>query len=210
MGLRPARIGLFGGAFDPPHNAHLALARTAIAELALDRLHVVPTGHAWHKERALTDSGERLALCQLAFAGVARTRVDARELRRAGPSYTADTLRELGAEEPAATLYLLIGTDQAAVFRTWHRADEILRRAELAIAVRGAPAARGKPVFDARVPLPGLAPDPARIHILRLAPMKLSATALRRRIARGLDVGGQTPAAVAAYIEHHHLYRNPA
>jgi nicotinate-nucleotide adenylyltransferase len=210
MGVRPARIGLFGGAFDPPHNAHLALAQAVIAELKLDRLQVVPTGHAWHKERALTDSALRLAMCQLAFAGMARTRVDARELRRAGPSYTADTLHELHDENPLADLYLLIGTDQAAAFSTWHRASEVLQLADLVIAVRQEPAAATPPVFDAAHPLPGLEPDRTRLHILRLAPIELSATAVRRRVAEGRSISHWTPPAVAAYIAHHHLYQTIA
>ena len=210
MGVRPARIGLFGGAFDPPHNAHLALAQAVIAELRLDRLHVVPTGHAWHKERALTDSALRLSMCQLAFAGVARTRVDPRELRRAGPSYTADTLHELRAENPLAALVLLIGTDQAAAFSAWHRAAEVLQLADLAIAVRQEPVDAAVSAFDAADPLPGLAPDLSRLHVLHLAPVELSATAVRERVAAGRPVADWTPPAVAAYIAHHHLYQTHA
>ena len=125
--LQPLRIGLFGGAFDPPHDAHLALARAAIDQLALDRLHVLPTGDAWHKSRPLSPGADRLAMCRLAFADLPRVRVDDRELRRDGATYTIDTLAELHAEEPAAQLFLVIGADQAAAFHRWRRAADILR-----------------------------------------------------------------------------------
>lgn len=199
-------IGMFGGTFDPPHRAHLRLAQAAIAELGLARLHVVPTGHAWYKERSLTVADHRLALCQIAFADMPWTRVDARELRRAGPSYTMDTLRELQAENPAATLVLLIGTDQATFFHAWHGAEEVLQRAHIAIAVRGDEPQSAR-TRDPAQALPGLAADPARIRFLRLPPVALSATLVRARVAGGAAVTGLVPPGVAAYIAHHHLYQ---
>ena len=86
------RIGIFGSAFDPPHNAHVALALAALAQLALDHLLVFPTGQAWHKTRPLSGAAHRLAMARLAFDGMERVSVDDRELRRTGPTYTFDTL----------------------------------------------------------------------------------------------------------------------
>ena len=80
------RIGVFGGAFDPPHNAHVALAQAALEQFGLDMLYVIPTGQAWHKARVLSAPEHRLAMTRLAFAGMPRVRVDERELQRAGPS----------------------------------------------------------------------------------------------------------------------------
>ena len=79
MNHAPARVGMFGGAFDPPHRAHVALARAAIAQLRLERLFVLPTGNAWHKDRTLTPVEHRLAMSRLAFAGVAGAQVDERD-----------------------------------------------------------------------------------------------------------------------------------
>ena len=87
------RIGVFGGAFDPPHLAHMALVKTAVADLQLDELRVIPTGQAWHKPRALSPAHHRLAMAQLAFADLPNVLVDPRETQRVGPSYTVDTLR---------------------------------------------------------------------------------------------------------------------
>ena len=76
---------MFGGAFDPPHNAHVALAQTALTELSLDRLHIIPTGQAWHKARSLSPAENRLAMARLAFQNMPRVVVDDREIKRAGP-----------------------------------------------------------------------------------------------------------------------------
>lgn len=202
------RIGLFGGAFDPPHDAHVALARAAIDELRLDRLHVVPTGDAWHKTRPLSPGVHRLAMCRLAFADLPRVRVDERELLRDGPTYTIDTLSELSAEYPGAALFLQIGADQAAAFHTWRRADEILQLAALSIAVRVDPSGTAGP-FDAENPLPGMAVEAQRVRLLSLPAMPHSATEVRRRVAAGLPIGHLVPAAVAGYIAQHHLYQDP-
>ena len=205
--LQPLRIGLFGGAFDPPHDAHLALARAAIDQLALDRLHVLPTGDAWHKSRPLSPGADRLAMCRLAFADLPRVRVDDRELRRDGATYTIDTLAELHAEEPAAQLFLVIGADQAAAFHRWRRAADILRLATVLIAVRADPSGA---IFDPNNPLPGVAVDAARVQALRLPAMPHSATAVRGLVAAGQPVGHLVPAPVAGYIATHHLYQSPA
>ena len=202
------RIGLFGGAFDPPHDAHIALARAAIEQLGLDRLHVVPTGDAWHKSRPLSPGVQRLAMCRLAFGDVDKVVVDDRELRRDGATYTIDTLNELHAEYPGAELFLQIGADQAAAFHTWRRVDEILQIAALSIAVRAYP----EPVkdgFDVQNPLPGLALHGARVHLLSLPPQTHSATEIRRRVAAGLPINHLVPPAVAGYIAEHHLYQEP-
>ncbi|MFD2376263.1 nicotinate (nicotinamide) nucleotide adenylyltransferase [Ottowia pentelensis] len=136
LATAPRRIGVYGGAFDPPHAAHLAVARAAIEQLALDVLHVIPTGDAWHKSRPLSPARDRLVLCRLAFAGWPKLRVDDRELRRVGPTYTIDTLGELRAQYPRAELFLVIGSDQAEAFARWRRASDIVRLATVAIAAR--------------------------------------------------------------------------
>ena len=192
-----ARAGMFGGAFDPPHRAHLALARAAIDQLALDRLYVFPTGDAWHKQRTLSAAEHRLAMARLAFAGLPQVRVDDRELKRAGPTYSVDTLRELQAELPGAQLHLLMGEDQAAGFTGWHQWQEIARLAVLCVAGRGS--GEGVAALQA---LPGV-----RVVTLSLPQMPESATAIRARLTAGQDVHALVEPAVASYIESHHLYR---
>lgn len=193
----PERVGMFGGAFDPPHHAHVALARLAIRELALDRLHVLPTGDAWHKARDLSPAGHRLAMTRLAFEHVAQVQVDDRELRRSGATYSVDTLRELQAEYPGAQLHLVMGEDQAAGFSGWHAWPEVARLAVLCVAGRGT----GQGIAALRA-LPGV-----RVKPLALPPMADSSTEIRARLTAGQDITDLVAPAVASYIESHHLYR---
>jgi len=198
----PRRLGVFGGAFDPPHVAHVALARAALDQLQLDELLVFPTGQAWHKARDLTAPAHRLALAEIAFGSLPRTRVDNRELLRQGPTYTVDTLRELRAEYPQAQLFLLMGEDQAIALTRWREWEAILAMSTLAIAARGAAAGGG---HDA-TPGPVL-PERARWQLLRLPAMPDSATAVRAEVAQGRDIGHLVPPGVASYIDRHHLYQ---
>jgi nicotinate-nucleotide adenylyltransferase len=188
------RLGVYGGAFDPPHNAHLALARAAVAQLRLDELRIFPTGHAYHRGGTISPAPDRLAMARLAFGGLAKTTVDDRETRRPGPTYTVDTLRELRAELGEPQLFLVIGEDQARAFTSWHEWAEIARMATLCVAHRGSSSA------DVAVP-------EAAIVTLELPPMPESATDIRARAGRGEAIASLVPPAVAGYIAAHHLYR---
>ena len=192
------RVGMFGGAFDPPHRAHVALAQAAVQQLALDRLYVVPTGNAWHKARTLSPAEDRLAMARLAFAEVPAVQVDQRELRRSGPSYSVDTLRELQAAHPGAQLHLLMGEDQAAGFTSWHAWEEIARLAVLCVVARGS----GEGLARLRA-LPGV-----RTEVLQWTARPESATDIRARLQAGQEAAGLVGTAVASYIESHHLYKN--
>lgn len=208
----PLRIGVYGGAFDPPHWAHRALAEAALAQLRLDRLLILPTGQAWHKARPLTDAHHRLAMCLLAFGDLPDTQVDPRETRRSGPSFTADTLQELRQEHPGAELFLLLGADQLLAFKTWMRWPEVLQLAQLAVANRATRI--GADALDqthAETDLSGV-----DIPFVRLdMPLtNISATAVRARFGQPLGRDGThaalVPQAVAGYISQHHLYQNPS
>jgi nicotinate-nucleotide adenylyltransferase len=193
----PRRIGLFGGSFDPVHVAHLALARAALEQLALDELRWVPVGQAWQKARAMTPAVHREAMLRLAIAAEPRWVLERCELRRPGPSYTVDTVRELEAATPGATWFLVIGQDQYAGLHTWHRFAELLRLVTLAVALRPDAAAAA----DARVRAAPMQP-------IALPPMPVSATDVRARVAAGAGIAGLVPPAVADYIDRHHLYRS--
>jgi nicotinate-nucleotide adenylyltransferase len=203
---KAARIGVFGGAFDPPHNAHVALAQAALAQLDLAELHVIPTGQAWHKTRTLTPKQDRLAMAQLAFAGLeGKVVVDSREVLRDGPTYTLDTLHELQREQPGAQLVLIMGADQAKALPSWHGWQDILRIAIVSVAYR-ALSTGDTARFDPKM-LPGL-PAGARFEALELPLMDTSATEIRRRVALGVDISSLVPPSVARYIDQHHLYRS--
>lgn len=198
------RVGVFGGAFDPPHATHVALALAATDQLQLDELRIFPTGQAWHKARALTPAEHRLAMARLAFEGLPGVVVDDRELRRAGPTYTIDTLRELAAERPESERVLLMGADQARALTTWRDWEAVLALATIAVAERLPTTPSPDPV--ALDDLPWARHPAARIERLRLPPTDASATEVRDRLARGLGVVPLVPEPVARYIERHRLY----
>lgn len=190
------RYGLFGGSFDPVHNAHLELARSALHALQLDRLYWVPAGRPWQKTRQLSEAAHREAMVRLAIAGEPRFVLDRIEIEAGGPSYTLDTVRALQAAHPGASWYLLIGQDQYAGLPTWHGWPELLERVVLAVAQR--PGAQGTVHDEVRrharcsVPLPML---------------DISSTAIRARVAAGQPIHHWVPPAVARYIDQHALYR---
>jgi nicotinate-nucleotide adenylyltransferase len=193
------RLGVFGGAFDPPHVAHLALARAALEQLHLDELRIFPTGQAWHKHQTLTAPEHRLALARIAFGDLPRTVIDDRELRRPGPTYTIDTLRELKGERPEAQLFLVMGEDQAVSLTRWREWDAVLQLAVICVAARALDPASGEVA-------PGV-PAEAELRLLRLPSMPESATEVRGRAAHGQGIAHLVPPGVASYIDHHHLYR---
>ncbi len=217
MSLQPAiqktqaavqRLGVFGGAFDPPHLAHVALVEAAVAQLQLDHVHVLPTGQAWHKPRHLSDAAHRLAMTRLAFAHVPQVLVDEREILRTGPSYTVDTLHELQSEYPQAQLYLLLGDDQRRSLSSWHQIGEIERIAIICAAGRDmAVRAWNEESGDAPTNPPLSDTLQARICSLDMPLMPHSATDIRVLAATEQALTGLVFPAVERYIHEHHLYR---
>lgn len=202
MSSRPERIGVFGGAFDPPHRAHVALAQAAIAQLGLAQLRVVPTGQPSHKVRPLTAAAHRLAMCELAFAHVPRVCVDAQEIERSGPSFTVDTLEALQRTHPGAQLCLLIGQDQAQTLERWHRASDLARLAIIYVAER--PESVGTSAATTPTQTPKFA-----LHGLSMPAMAQSATDVRQRLAQHQSIEALVTEPVARYIALHHLYQTP-
>lgn len=199
-----ARIGLFGGSFDPPHLAHLALARAAMQTLALDELRWLPAGAPWQKAgRALTAPAHRLAMLAELLANEPGQVIDDREVRRSGPTYTIDTVRELQAERPDALWFFILGQDQYGRFDTWRDWPELLSRLTLAVAAR-----------DGQSPTPplalALAAVPHRMQVLPLPRLDIAASDIRVRAAAGLPISTLVGDPVARYIDQHRLYATGA
>jgi nicotinate-nucleotide adenylyltransferase len=198
---QPQRLGVYGGAFDPPHIAHHALAQAAINQLALDQLRIFPTGQAWHKTRQPSPAQHRLAMAQLAFADLPNVHVDARETLRPGATYTIDTLNELHCENPSAELFLLMGADQFLAFGSWHRWQDIAKIATICIAARATSTG-----VQSQNSLQNTVQTACKMQLIDMPAMNTSATDLRERVRQGLSVDHLVNADVARYIAQHHLY----
>jgi len=199
-------IGVFGGSFNPPHRTHHRLAQAALRTLPIDTLLVVPSGDHPHKRgRDMAPAADRLAMCRLAFADLPGVRVDDRELRRTGPSFTVDTLRELAAEHPGTPLYFLIGSDNLAQLPTWREPAAILALCTVVTYPRA-----GHPVgpteLDA-LPVPATERERLRAHVLTLPADAVAASDLRARWRHGERDLAELAPAVRDYIAAHDLYR---
>jgi nicotinate-nucleotide adenylyltransferase len=201
--MTAARIGLLGGSFDPPHLAHLALGQLAVEALDLDELRWLPAAAPWQKAgQALTLAEHRAGMVAALIEGEPRFVLEPCELRRGGPTYTIDTVRELQAQAaasgaPPADWFLVIGQDQYARFDTWRDWPELLRRVTLAVAARHG---------EAPQPPVALAAQAHRMQPLALPRQDISASDIRTRLAAGTDVTALVGERVARYIARHRLY----
>lgn len=132
------KIGMYGGSFNPPHLGHRAVAVTVAEQLRPDLTLVIPSRCPPHKELAEDSPApeERLRLCGMTFAGVARTELCDIELRRDGASYTADTVEQLRARYPKDELYLVVGTDMLLCFEHWYRFRYLIEQCVLTAVAR--------------------------------------------------------------------------
>jgi nicotinate-nucleotide adenylyltransferase len=194
----PARLGVFGGTFDPPHIGHLVVGLYTFLAMSLDRVLFVISGEPWQKvgTRSISAAEDRLAMVEAAIAGRPQFATSRVEIDRGGPSYTVDTLRELAEQHPGAELFLILGADAAAGVPTWERPEELAGLATLVVVDRpGAPPVTLDGFRVSRVPIPAL---------------DLSSTELRARVAAGLPVDYLVPAGALTVLEERLLYREGA
>jgi len=193
-GADRVRLGIFGGTFDPPHLGHLVAASDSAQALGLDRVLWIPSAvHPLKGGRVRTPPELRLEMVQAAVAGDPRFAADDLELRRSGPSYTVDTLRELRARAPDAELCFLTGADNLRELPLWREPHAIARLARLVVLSR---AGEGVP---AGVEYP--------VELVRVTRVDVSATEVRRRVAAGETIRYLVPGAVREVIERERLYR---
>ena len=209
----------YGGTFDPVHEGHLAVARTARDALAAT-VHLVPAADPPHKGPTHADALQRSRMLEIAIAGEPGLRVDRRELHRDGPSYTVDTLTQLRAEcGPQTPLVWLVGGDSLDKLHTWHHWRELFALAHIVAVQRpgshvdAASLAHASPLVHDEVKgrwrgLAELASSPAgALAVLPLRELRPeSSSELRRRIAAGEPWRDWVPGPVAGYIERAGLY----
>jgi nicotinate-nucleotide adenylyltransferase len=186
-------VGIFGGAFDPPHNGHVALAQEAIDHFGLARLLVRVVADPGHKE-VETPAQVRLALAELAFADLPGAEVSLDPFAR-----TVDSLEALGLEDPL----FLIGADELAAFPSWSRPERVLELARIGAATRPG---TDRAALEAAV---AALPRPDRVELFPITPRPISSSEVRRRGVAGESIAELVPAAVAAEIAARGLYRDP-
>jgi nicotinate-nucleotide adenylyltransferase len=199
------RIGVLGGAFNPPHVGHLVLAQEALVQLALDTVIFMPMGQAPHREIADDPGPEvRFELAEAAVAADERFSASRLEVDRDGPSYTVDTLEQLAKEHADDELVWILGGDQAAKLKGWREPERVLEVAMIAVAERGTWRRAGI-LLEAP-----LLRNNERLKFFEMPPIGLSSTLIRGRVARGQPVRYLVPDGVRELIESRGLYREAA
>jgi nicotinate-nucleotide adenylyltransferase len=197
-----ARVGIFGGSFDPVHRGHVDTIDAAARRLGLARVVFVPSRLSPGKTNPRADARHRVAMLALALEGHPRWSISFEELDREPPSYTVDTLRAF-ASRGDDELWLLMGTDTLSGLDGWREPEEIVKRASIGAFHRAPFAGAGL-----RVPtIPGLA---SRLEVFDAGSVTISSTEIRRDLAEGSSLAGRVPDGVEEYITKHGLYRAEA
>jgi nicotinate-nucleotide adenylyltransferase len=198
-------LAIFGGTFDPVHLGHLRVAWEAAEALDAD-VHLMPASIPPHRPQPIASAAQRSAMLHAALAGQQRLGVDDRELRRDGPSYTIDTLRELRAEiGPQRPLHLLLGADAFADLPTWRDWRELFDYANFVVLTRPGHATAWSDELRSEVdarrvdPITRLHTSAAgRVAELPVTPLQISATAIRALLANGREPRFLVPEALFA------------
>ncbi len=192
-----ARIGIFGGTFDPIHVGHLVAAVNAKSALRLDRVLMVVANVPWQKAdaRAVSSAQDRLDLVAAAVGDVPGLEASRLEIDRGGESYTADTLVELHQREPEDALFLIVGWDVAAELMTWERHEEIQRLATLVVVNRPGV---GRPR--------GLDDEGWRVAEVTVPNLEISSTDLRARAREGRPLDYLVPEAAVRFLRARGMY----
>lgn len=209
-------IGIFGGTFDPIHFGHLRLAEEMVAALGLSRVLFIPAGQPPHREAPRIAAAHRLEMVRCAIAGNPFFAVDAREVQRAQPSYTVESLTslrdELGPDQP---MWLLLGADAFLGLASWHHWQRLFGLANIAVVTRPGsqllqPDAMQEPlkseVLNRQVADHTAAGPAGSVWFQRMTPLEISATAIRETLSRQGSVRYLLPDTVLNYIYEHQLY----
>ncbi|WP_367342327.1 nicotinate-nucleotide adenylyltransferase [Limosilactobacillus sp.] len=185
------RVGIYGGTFNPIHNAHLLVADQAGKALCLDRVLFMPDyqpPHVDHKDAI--DARDRVAMIKLAIADNSFFGLEMDEINRQGVSYTYDTMKRLKKKHPDTDYYFIIGGDMVDYLPKWHKIDELAKMVQF-VGVR-------RPKADNFSKYPVIWVDVPQVDF--------SSTDIRKRVANGRPIRYMVPSAVQDYIEEHHLY----
>jgi nicotinate-nucleotide adenylyltransferase len=190
------RVGIMGGTFDPIHHGHLVAASEVATLFGLDEVIFVPTGEPWQKsERRVSPAEHRYLMTVIATASNPRFWVSRVDIDRAGPTYTIDTIRDIGEQRPDADLYFITGADALAQILSWKDAEDALKLATFVGVTRP-----GYDLSDEHLPRDS-------VTLLDVPAMAISSSDCRARVAAGRPVWYLVPDGVVQYISKHRLYR---
>lgn len=194
------KVCLFGGTFDPPHNAHFIIAEAIRESLDLNKIVFVPAYNPPHKfeYKPVTAVEHRLAMLNLCIKDLPQFALSDIEIQRGGVSYTIDTIREVKESQGIASqdLHFLIGSDSLAQFKSWKDWEAILQESRVIVARR--------PRFEKTDITPDLL---EQVHFLNLPRMEISSTDIRDRFYTDRMTRFYVPASVSNYIKQNRLYK---
>lgn len=193
LGLK-ARIGVFGGTFDPPQNGHIAVASEVLERMSLDLVLFVPAGGPWHKAE-VASAEHRAQMVSLAIAGYSHFALSTVDIDRGGATYSVDTLRDISRIYPTGQLFFIMGDDAFAGIEGWKDYEDLASLATLVVVSRHG----SHPKVPAK-----LSPS---VNLLEIPILPISSTQCRERIAQELPIDGLVPDNVAEYVRDHQLYR---
>lgn len=204
--MHRTRLGILGGTFDPPHNAHLILAQHAYEQLELDKVLFVPAGVPPHKSGTRTSVEDRLLMLDSVLSDNPHFEISRVDIDRPGPHFTIDTIRILQEQNPDAELFFIMGGDVFRDLPNWERPQELFATAKLAVAVMRRPGVDGS---DLRANMhEKIIPDLENHTIMLTSPLiEFSSTDIVDRLMRGKSVRYMVPQPVLEYIEEHKLYK---
>lgn len=204
MAEKQIKTGIFGGAFNPPHNGHVNLAREAIEQLNLRRLLIIPTFESPHKATRLAPFEQREEMCRRAFlpldgAGNCDCRIEVSRIEQemGGVSYTINTIRELAKRCPNERFFLLIGGDMLFSFKEWYKYESLLKESTVVAAAREE---------DSFTDMVEFANQIGRVKVIPTSVVDVSSTRIREAAASGGNIAELVPESVAEYITENKLY----
>jgi nicotinate-nucleotide adenylyltransferase len=188
------RLGVMGGTFDPIHLGHLVAAEAAAEHFHLDSVIFIPAGDPWQKT-TYASAQDRLAMTELAISGHSNFQISTIDIDRAGPTYTIDTLQELGHLEPGAELFFITGADSLSGIGSWKQVEKLWPLATFVGVSR--------PGHSLKAP----AYAEARIELLEIPALSVSSTGIRAKVNSGESIDDLVPKAVSQYIKDQNLYQ---
>lgn len=186
------KIGILGGAFNPPHIGHLILAQDIFETLGLDKIFFIPTNVSPHKEPSEIDPVKRLEMVKLAIADNKNFEVLDLEIKRKGVSFTIDTVREIKKRYPGDEIYLIVGSDLAKTLSSWKNYEELKKEVKIVVANR-------KEYF---------LEDSDSYFMIDIRQIELSSSQIRELVKSKRNIEHLVKKNVAEYIQQHNLYKN--